>query len=61
MIQPPLTDENDGVDRIIIPEVSKEILAVSQDAVKNPEQVSLIMNLQVWSFELDSESEKRYV
>ena len=60
MIEFPLKGENlknDSADRIIIPVppktvivASEESLAVSQDVVKFPDQVSLIKNMQVWTF-----------
>ena len=49
-IQPALKD-CDSKYFIITPALSKEILAVSQDVPKTPGEVSLIKNLQVWSFE----------
>jgi len=65
IIQPPLKGENDDTaDHIIIPALStgvdKENLAVSQDVVKLPDEVSLIKNLQVWSFQLIRESDNLY-
>jgi len=64
-IVPPLKDEflsDDSGDRVIIPalELSREILAVSQDVVKSPDEVALIKNLQVWSFEAVRESDNLY-
>ena len=54
MIELPSGAENNSRDRIIrpsIPALAKEILAVSQDVVKSPDEVSLIKNLQVWTFD----------
>ena len=50
-IKPPLPGEYDGsVDVIIIPpNKDSDYLAVSQDVVKSPDEVSLIKNLQVWT------------
>ena len=61
-IEPPLTGYKDSADRIIIPAMSeyKDVVAVSQDVVKYPDEVSLIKNLQVWGFELVRESDKLY-
>ena len=51
-IELPLGAEKDSKDRIIRPHSElSEILAVSQDAVQSPNEVSLIKNFQIWSFE----------
>ena len=61
-IEPPLPagENDDSVDRIILQPFSKEILAVSQDVVKSPDEVSFIKNLQVWTFRLIPESDQVY-
>ena len=54
-IEPPLGENMDSEYRIVIPWQSKDLKfiasAVSQDVVQHPDEVSLIKNLQVWSFE----------
>ena len=50
----PITGKNPDIPetpyRTIAPALSPEIPAVSQDVVRFPDQVSLIKNLQVWTF-----------
>ena len=58
-IQPALP-HSDSEYFIIIPALSKEILAVSQDVPKCPDEVSLIRNLQVWSFEPIREADRLF-
>ena len=37
-----------------------DVVAVSQDVVDFPDQVSLVKNLQLWGFELVRESDQLY-
>ena len=63
IIELPLKGENlkeDTGERIIIPALTKAILAASQDVVGSPDEVSLIKNLQVWTFEAVRESDHVY-
>ena len=53
-------EKPDTLYRTITPALSPEIPAVSQDLVRFPDKVSLVKNLQVWSFEKINPSESVY-
>ena len=62
-IQLPLegeTFDKNSEYRIIVPVHTSNFAAVSQDVVKSPDEVFLVKNLQVWSFEAVREADKLY-
>jgi hypothetical protein len=58
---------NDTTDRIVLPVFpggverdAQENFGVSQDVVRSPDEVSLIKNLQIWTFDPVRDSEHLY-